>query len=48
MAMACKDCDVKHVIWSTMENTDEVLKDHANEVKGDYFKFYIFLIYIKL
>jgi uncharacterized protein YbjT (DUF2867 family) len=35
LAFACETAKVHHVIWSTLENTREVLKDKAPVLKGD-------------
>ncbi len=36
LADACYSNNVHHVIWSTLENTREALKDKAPVLKGDY------------
>ena len=34
MALACKQANVKHVIWSTLDNTEEVLRGNAPMIRG--------------
>ena len=36
LAEACKHNNISHVIWSTLENTKETLKNQAPVLKGEY------------